>query len=214
MLKKAAFFIIFLILSGQGVRAEFSYGFGVGYTAKNVYEDTLDCREEEKSIPLLGLTGGYRIRGGTVEFALDGHVDFFAMDILRGNREYILFADPQTFISVPLRMGAFAISPVLGYGGIHRIRYIERRTYLSGEERYVNAANFSQGIMDIIYGVEFLYGDWFSSSFIITGEMETLSTFSSQIRTPHCSRSAPFISFTYREGEDIRTFGIGLTFYR
>jgi hypothetical protein len=213
-IRKAIVITVFIFLCGRSVHAGLFYGFGIGYTAKNVYKDRLGMEEEEANIPLLGLSGGYRLQASAVDFILDGHADFFATDVFRGNREYVVFADPQGFISVPLRIGELGFSPIVGYGGIQRIRYIKEQTYLSAEERYVNAADFSEGIFDILYGAQLLYSDWFSSSFIITKDIESLYTFSCRIRTPHCRGSIPFISFTYREGEKIRTFGLGLAFYR
>lgn len=213
MLKKGIM-LIFLLLSFQALRAGLFYGFGVGYAAKNVYEDTTGEMEREKNVPLLGLGAGYTANAGGVDFNLAADVDFFAMDIIRGNREYVLFAHPLAYLAVPLRIGAYAISPVVGYGGVHRLRYIEERTYLSAEERYVNPADFSAGTMDILYGGSLRYGDWISLSFIMVGEIESLHMVSVKIRTPYSERSVPFVSFTYRGGRDMRTFGLGLLFVR
>ncbi len=214
MVKRMVLFCTFVVIFGNSALAGVFYGFGVGYTARNVYEDNMGAEEEESTVPLLGLNGGYRLKASMVQFFAGAQLEFFAMDILRGNREYILFADPHAFLSVPLKLGDFAISPVVGYGGMHRMRYIDEATYLSGEDRYINAADFSESMMDILYGGEIFYGDWFSSSFIITRDIESLSTLSVCIRTPHSQKSVPFICIAYREGEELRTFGIGLTFYR
>jgi hypothetical protein len=214
MLRKFIILLIFLVFATQTLYAGFFCGFGVGYTAKNVYEDSAGEMEEESNVPLLGLSAGYSASASVVEFVLDADIDFFAMDLIRGNREYILFANPSAFITVPLRIGKLGISPVVGYGGMHRARYIKERTYLSAESRYINPANFSDNVLDILYGGALLYGDWFSSSFLIVRDIEALHMLSLQIRTPHCRSSVPYISLAYRGGEDIRTFGLGLAFYR
>ena len=97
---------------------------------------------------------------------------------------------------------------------MHRIRYIEERTYLSGEDRYVNPANFYDTVFDILYGGMMFYSDWFSSTFYIVNDIESLHSFHFRIRTPHSGKSVPYISFGYTGGEEVRTFDLGLTFYR
>ncbi len=214
MLQKLIALFIFLLFSTRIVYAGMYYGFDVGYTGKNVYEDSCGAKVEEANIPLMGLSTGYTAKASVVECILGAHVGFFAMDFLRGNREFILFVDPVAFLYVPLRIGEFGISPVVGYGGMHRIRYIKERTYLSAEEQYVNPAHFSDTVLDILYGGTVVYGDWLNSSFVMVRDIEALHVFSLQFRTPHSRRSVPYISFTYKGGEEIRTFGLGLTFYR
>jgi hypothetical protein len=214
MVRTALGFAAILVLCCKIAHGGLHYGFGVGYTAKNVYEDSTGGKQEEANVPLLGFSGGFSATANVVEFIVDANVDFFAMDLLRGNREYILFAHPSAFLSVPLRIGKLGASPVVGYGGMHRIRYIKERTYLSADDRYVNPADFSESIIDILYGGTVFYGDWLSASLLIVQDVESLHEFSLKMRTPHSANSAPFIYLRYKGGEGIRTFGVGLLFQR
>jgi hypothetical protein len=214
MAAKTAGVLFFLSLFTCRAFSGIGYGLGVGYVQKNVYIDSAGVMEHERNVPLLQLSMGYQRNVNVVEFALDAHVKFYGMDLLRGNREYVVFAEPRGFIYVPLRISEFGISPTLGYGAVHRRRYIKERTYLSGEDRYVNPADFKATISDILYGATLLYGDWIVSSFLIIEEIESYHILSIQVRTPHCARSAPFISFCYAGGDEMRTFSLGLTFYR
>jgi hypothetical protein len=182
--------------------------------SKNNYIDLTGFEEHEKGVPLLAMSVGYSFNVSVIRFVLQADADFFGMDLVRGNRDFIILAKPHTAIGIPLRVHKVSLIPLAGYGGIYKRRFIKERTYLSGEDRYVNSADYENETMGFLWGEMFCYNDWFMQSFVTSRDFSSYYSISLKIRTPVSEKNAPYITLLYTGGEEVETFGFGLTFYR
>lgn len=205
---------LFLLLIFNVCCARPYFGFGVGYTVKNIYTDIEGFVEDEKGVPLLGLGLGYGFNISIINLNLGTNMDFFCMDLIRGNREITLFVKPCVIASVPLRLKELSFSPLIGYGGIYKRRYIKESTYLKGENRYLNPANYERKNIELLFGGMISYSDWFIPSFYCVKDIAVFHTVTLLIRTPISELTTPYLNLTYTGGEETRTISLGLTFYK
>ncbi len=211
--KKILLLLSFLLVSNL-VNAGAYLGFGIGYTAKNVYKDIIGLEQSEKGIPLLaanfGFSGGISI--ATLEAGIE--TNFFGMDLVKGNTEITLFAKPQAMLYVPLKMGKSLIAATLGYGGIYSRRFIKERVYLSVDKQYLEPANYEDYTIEPLYGGRFCYGDWLKVSMLFSKDINEFYRTSLLIRTPKCKENAPYIGINYCRSQASEIFTLGLiTFF-
>ena len=206
--------MFFLLIFSCTTNAGPHFGLGVGYVAKNIYTDNQGFDEKEQGVPLLVCGAGYDFAISIIEIDIATDMDFFGMDLIKGNRELTLFLKPHVIISLPLRFRKMTFSPLIGYGGLYTKRYINERTYLKGQDRYINSADYENTILDILFGGMVTYENWFTSSFFALEDPFLLHSFLLQIRTPKYNNKTPYINIGYTGGEKICTYSLGLTFYR
>lgn len=203
------FFILFYVLNAGPY-----FCIGIDYVAKNIYIDNEGLTEEENGVPLLGVGLGYNNKIGMFNLTLDTHSDFFGMDLIKGNRELTLFFKPCALISVPIKIGEINLSPIIGYGGIYKKRYIKERTFLKGQDRYINSVDYEENTYDILYGGFLSLDNWLKTSFITLKDISVFHTVSLFIRTPECEKQIPYIFVKYTGAEGVSVITIGLTFFK
>jgi len=201
-------FLVFYSISNAG-----SYFLlDIGYVSNNIYKDINGVEQNESGIPLIGTGMGYVVNKNIFSLSFFTDIDFFCMDLFKENKKLVLFVKPHIFISSPFHIKTFAFSPLVGYGGIFQKRYIQERFYLSGENRYLEKANYNSETFNILFGVTASFSDWFKPLFICLNEPSIYYYGSILLRTPECEKTAPYIRMSYTGGKKVKTFLIGLTF--
>jgi len=212
MIRKTFPFLCFFLLLFSLVNANHYLGFGIGYTAKNVYEDITGSKETEKGIPLLTANFGFAGKMSIVRLEANMETDFFGMDLITGNREITFFGKPEAAFHIPLQVDRFTFSACLGYGGIYRRRYIKEGSYLSVDKHYLSPANFEDCTIELLYGFTFSFSDFLRTSVMFTKDTGMFHNLKLLMRTARSDSHIPYISINYCGGKDVTTYALGLSF--
>jgi hypothetical protein len=216
MRKQVFLFVCFLFLSFCDVLAGINYGFGVGYILENIYIDSEKITETEKRVPLLGVSLGFDLNASIVKVVADTKADFFGMDLFRGNTEYSLFLEPKAVVTIPITVSGISLSPIVGYGGIYKKKYIKDR-YTVGKEPLLitkNSTDYDMELFDVLFGGMLSSKEWINVSFISGKDVKEFHEVTMWLRTPQSENSVPFITIKYTGGEETKIFTFGLSFER
>ncbi|OQX55389.1 MAG: hypothetical protein B5M53_04220 [Candidatus Cloacimonas sp. 4484_209] len=185
-------------------------GFGVGYEIKNIYTDKEGTNVQEHRVPLIESEIGYNIKRGFINFRIHTCLDFFGMDIIRGNRNITFFTTPNLIIISHFQLGNLIVFGGLGYGEIYRWRYIKNKVYLQPENSFLNSANDERKTSGLLINQSFAYDEWLESDFSILKDFFSISV---QLRTPRAKKNSPYINIHYKLGKEFAVLSIGLIYH-
>jgi len=184
-------------------------GFGVGYEIKNTYTDEEGTNVQEHRVPLIETEIGYNIKRGFINLYIHTCLDFFGMDIIKGNRNITFFTTPDVIIISHSRVGNLMFFYGLGYGEIYRWRYIQNKVYLQPENSFLNSANDERKTSGVVVNQSLAYGEWLKSDFRILKDFFSISV---QMRTPRSKKHSPYINLHYRWTKEFAILSIGLIY--